>query len=261
MGALSQNMLCILSPAKTLDLSPHGRTLTAPQPSLLQEASTLAALGKGMSISRLQSLMKVSQPLAERTAAQFQSFTLPFTEDNTTPAVLTFAGEVYRGLDARSLSADDLQEADNRVAILSGLYGVLRALDAMQPYRLEMGTRLENPRGKNLYQFWGDLVTQQLNAMTEGHGDRTVVNLASKEYSRVVRPKGLAGGMLDVAFKERSGGRLKTVAVYAKRARGEMARFIVKQRLDEPDGLKAFTGMGYRFDADASDASAWTFTR
>ena len=254
-------MLCILSPAKTLDLSPHRHPLPTPQPMLLQQASTLAALGKDLSIPRLRSLMKVSQPLAERTAEQFQAFSLPFTEDNTTPAVLTFAGEVYRGLDARSLSADELQEANARVAILSGLYGVLRALDAMQPYRLEMGTRLENPRGKNLYQFWGDRVTQQLNAMTEGHADRTIVNLASKEYSRVVKPAGLADGMLDVAFKERKGGQLKTVAVYAKRARGEMARFIVQQRLDAPSGMQGFTGMGYRFDADASEPSAWVFTR
>lgn len=254
-------MLCILSPAKTLNLDPIDRTLPASSPPLLDEAATLATVGQGLSVSELQKLMKISEPLAARAAGQFQSFSRPFTADNTKPALLTFAGEVYRGLDAQSLSDDDLRYAHGRVAVLSGLYGVLRALDGMQPYRLEMGTRLQTPRGKGLYAFWGDRVTAQLNALTEGHADRTVVNLASKEYSRVVKAPGLAGGLLDVQFKERSAKGLKTVAVYAKRARGEMARYAIAQRAETPEALRAFDGMGYRFDEAASADGAWVFSR
>lgn len=254
-------MLCILSPAKTLDLDPIDRTLPSSVPPLLDESAALVKLGQGLSVSALQKLMKISEPLAARAAGQFQSFSRPFTAANTKHALLTFAGEVYRGLDAASLSDDDLRYAHGHVAVLSGLYGVLRALDGMQPYRLEMGTRLQTPRGKGLYRFWGDRVTEQLDALTEGHDDRTVVNLASKEYSRVVVPEKLAGGMLTVHFKERSAKGLRTVAVYAKRARGELARYAITQRAASPEALRGFTGMGYRFDADASADGEWVFSR
>ncbi|MFT4979916.1 MAG: cytoplasmic iron level regulating protein YaaA (DUF328/UPF0246 family) [Myxococcota bacterium] len=254
-------MLCILSPAKTLDLTPHPSPQPSSQPLLLGESAPLAVLGAGLSVAALRKLMKLSEALAEKTASQFSAFELPFTDDNTLPAALTFAGTVYQGLDARTLSDDDLRYAHSHLAILSGLYGVLRPLDGMQPYRLEMGTRLETPRGKGLYAYWGERVTAQLDAMTVGHRDRTVVDLASQEYSRVVQPEGLAGGMLRVKFKERKDGVLKTVAVYAKRARGELARYAVVERLEEPGGLRGFTGMGYRYDAAASAAGEWVFTR
>lgn len=255
-------MLCILSPAKTLDLAPYTRALPTSSPALKDQADALAALGKSLSASDLQSLMKISAPLAARTQAQFHAFRPQPEPEGTRPAGLIFAGEVYRGLDAKSLSDDDLAYAQARVAILSGLYGVLQPLDAMQPYRLEMGTRLQNPRGRNLYQFWGDRVTERLNALTAGHADRTVVNLASKEYSKVVKASGLAGGMLTLLFKERgAAGKLKTVAVYAKKARGMMARYAITERLEAPAGLKGFAGMGYGYSDAASSDSEWVFVR
>lgn len=254
-------MLCLLSPAKTLDLTSPTVTVQPSTPALLAETTNLLGSVQGLTTANIKSLMSLSDNLAQKTAQQFQSFATAPDPEHTHPAILTFAGEVYRGFDGRSMSRAELDYAQNHVAILSGLYGLLRALDGMQPYRLEMGTRLPTERGVGLYPYWGERITQQINAMTQSHADRTVINLASKEYSRAVKPRKLDSPMVTVDFKEQRDGKLKTVAVYAKRARGTMARHIVKNQLSTPEDIKAATPMGYRFDAAHSTAQTWTFIR
>ncbi|MEL6349907.1 MAG: peroxide stress protein YaaA, partial [Myxococcota bacterium] len=209
----------------------------------------------------LTTLMKVSDAIATLNVSRYASFSVPFTDENSKPAALAFAGAVFRGLDAPSLTDDELAYAQDHLAILSGLYGVLRPLDRMQPYRLEMGTRLKSARGRNLYDFWGDRITAALDVLTEGHASRVVVNLASNEYAKSVVASGLSGGMVTPQFKEEKNGALSVVAVYAKRARGEMARYLIQHRIDRPEGIKDFTGMGYRYRPSGSTEGTWLFVR
>jgi len=254
-------MIALVSPAKKLDTAPTELNLPFSQPPLLEKAEELMKTTRRLGPEDLRNLMGISEKLAELNHARFQDFQTPFTPANAKPAALTFNGDVYLGFEAASLSAEDLAWAQDHVGILSGLYGLLRPLDLMQPYRLEMGTRLQTRRGKDLYAFWGDRITEALNAQLAPHTDRTIVNLASQEYFKAVKPKILQGAVVTPVFKEIREGGPKVISFMAKRARGLMTRFMVQQRLDRPDGLKNFAAEGYRYDPALSDLTRWTFTR
>ncbi len=254
-------MLAVVSPAKKLDTADISRSLSFSQPTLLADTEELIQKTKTLQPGDLQSLMGISEKLADLNHSRFQSFTTPFTEDNAKPAALMFNGDTYTGLEATSLSDESLEWAQDHLAILSGLYGILRPLDLIQPYRLEMGTRLETDRGKSLYEFWGDRITDQIRAQLASHQDKTVINLASNEYFKSVKPKALPGSILTPAFKELRDGKPKMISFMAKRARGMMARYIIDNRIEDPQALKDFSTGGYTFDQSLSDESTWTFIR
>ncbi len=255
-------MLTLLSPAKKLDLSGHrAAELPWSTPALDREAARMMTKAKNLSRRKLRNLMSISKDLGEHVWQMHQQFDLPVTPENGHRAALCFAGDVYWGLDARTLTGDDLAWAQDRLAILSGMFGILRPLDLIQPYRLEMGTRIPSRRGKNLYDYWGASVTARINQVTEGHEDRTVVNLASKEYGSVVIPKKLRGGMVTVAFKEIKPAGPQMIGIIAKRSRGKMAHWLVSQRVDRLEGIKDFDVDGYRFDPELSEGDTWCFSR
>ena len=254
-------MLTILSPAKTLDYETPSPEMQFSSPAFLENSRKLIHLLRGMSAEEIGSLMKISPQLAELNARRFRQWQPPFTPDNAKPSLFAFKGDVYASLDADSLSAPDVVFAQNHLRILSGLYGLLRPLDLMQPYRLEMGTRLANPRGRNLYEFWGDSITKALNTELAGHESKALVNLASHEYFKAIRPKGLKARVVTPVFKEFKGGDHKVIGLFAKKARGMMARFMIQEGLDNPDGLKDFSESGYRFESDLSTDNDWVFTR
>ena len=206
--------------------------------------------------------MSLSQDLAKLNYDRYRSFELPFTPKNALPAALTFNGDVYRGLKARELSEEDLDWSQNHVAILSGMFGVLRPLDLIQPHRLEMGTRLATRRGKNLYDFWGDRVAKRLATVLEDHEDNTLINLASNEYFKAVRTKRLPGPVVEIVFHDwKKGKEPNVISFCAKYARGLMARFIISERIDRVDGLKDFALERYRFQPDASTQDRLVFGR
>lgn len=254
-------MLAILSPAKKLDFESEPVTDAFSQPVLLDGAEKIAAKARTLSRRKLKTMMGISDNLADLNYRRFQAFEPPFDLANARQAALSFAGDTYVGFDAPSLSKRDLVYAQEHVRILSGLYGVLRPLDLIQPYRLEMGTKFPIGRNEDLYGFWGTRVTDALNDATEGQKNRTVVNLASNEYAKVVQPKGLAGRMITPIFKEVKDGEARVLGLFAKRARGMMARFMVTKRINTEDGLKDFEDGGYRFQPNLSDETAWVFTR
>ncbi len=253
-------MLVLLSPAKTLDLSPAPKDLPTTQPRFEKDIAVLMKRCKKLGVPTLRKMMSLSQPLAELNRQRFQEMSLPFTPENAKPSLLAFQGDVYKGLDAASLSKADLNWAQDRLRILSGFYGMLRPLDLMQPYRLEMGARLGNTRGKNLYQFWGGRLADALNAE---HLERptTILNLASNEYFRAVPKKRLEPPLVAADFKEIRDGKPRTISFFAKRARGLMTRFVVRQRIDDPEGLKEFAEEGYGFNSDLSTGDRLVFTR
>ena len=252
-------MLILLSPAKQLDFSERGHAPTATTPALLDRTRELAKTTSKLTAPKLKSLMGLSDDLARLNRERFQAFD-PDAADGR-PAALTFNGEVYRGLDAPSLSAEDLQWAQQRLRILSGLYGVLRPLDQIQPYRLEMGTRLQVKKAANLYQFWGEDIARQLKSDLEGHESRTVVNLASNEYSKAAKLKSLGVPVITADFKEEKDGQLRALMVFAKKARGLMARWIIENRIEDPAQLRDFDLEGYRYDAEGSSEDKLLFTR
>jgi len=253
-------MLLVLSPAKSLDFTPPPANLPLTTPALKADIAELAKVARRLKTSELKRLMSLSDDLAELAHARFQAFD-PACEDGL-QAAIAFAGDVYRGLDARTLDRKAMSWAQDRVRILSGLYGVLRPLDALQPYRLEMGARLRNPRGGSLYDFWGERITQALNAVAEGHADPTVVNLASQEYFGAVRVADLAAPLVTCHFQEtRPDGPPRVLSFHAKRARGLMARFAIDRRIDRAEQLKSFDTGGYAFQPEASTDADWVFSR
>jgi cytoplasmic iron level regulating protein YaaA (DUF328/UPF0246 family) len=253
-------MLFVLSPAKTLDFTPPSPDLAATRPALMKDIAELARVAHRLSAADLKRLMHISDKLADLNAARFKAFK-PKGDAAGVQAALAFAGDVYEGLKARELDADALAWAQDHMRILSGLYGVLRPLDRIQPYRLEMGIRLATDRGANLYDFWGDRIAKTLNAAARGQADPTLVNLASQEYFGGVDRKALKLPLVTCLFKQEGEAGLRTVALYAKTARGLMARFIIDHRLERADDLKAFDREGYVFRPDLSDASDWLFVR
>jgi uncharacterized protein len=254
-------MLIVISPAKKMDMR-AGPTLTGVTlPELLDEAAALAGVMQGKDSFALAELMGISMKLANMNAARFRAFSTPFTPDNARPALLAFRGDVYRGLDADSLDGEDLAFAQQHLRILSGLYGVLRPLDLIQPYRLEMRTRLATDRGRDLYAFWGDAITEALNRALAAQGEDVLVNLASNEYFSAIRPDRVAGRIVTPVFKERKGATYRIVGLFAKRARGLMTRYIIDGRLDDIEAIKGFDAEGYVFSPSLSSGDTWVFTR
>lgn len=254
-------MLILLSPAKDLAEPPVSTTKGATQPRSLDRSQVLIDKLRGYSAKRLAKLMDISPELAELNHDRYQQWSRPFTGKNARPAVFTFNGEAYRGLDVHSLDADDLRFAQFHLRILSGLYGVLRPLDLMQPYRLEMGTALPTPRKKDLYAFWGDSISEMLREDLAASGSNVVVNLASQEYFKAVRPKVLGARIITPVFKDKGAGGYRMVMVFAKQQRGAMTKHIIQHRLMEPEALKRYTGDGYRFSKADSTADEWVFLR
>ncbi len=254
-------MITLLSPAKNLDLSPSPAGLPYTTPAMLEETEKLMVTARRLTKAKLAQLMSISDELAELNRQRFQDFSTPFTPDNAKQAALMFAGDTYRGFQATELGPEDLGWAQDHVAILSGLYGVLRPLDLMQPYRLEMGTSLATRRGKTLYRFWGDRIARELAARLEGHSSRVILNCASGEYFKAVDQKALGLPVVHCHFKEDRGGVLKIISFSAKRARGMMARHVVRHRVDDLAGVREFAEDGYAFRPDLSDDSNLTFVR
>jgi cytoplasmic iron level regulating protein YaaA (DUF328/UPF0246 family) len=253
-------LLALLSPAKRLDFSPPPAFVKATQPGLLKDTAVLAARSKTLSRADLRRLMDISAKLAELNYKRFQAFD-PKNKSETKPAIFAFAGDVYMGFDARTLSAADIEFAQHHVGILSGLYGVLRPLDAIQPYRLEMGTQLKTERGADLHAFWRGSVAAYINELTASLQQPTVVNLASEEYWGAIDESALTAPVVQPVFKEIKGGKAQIVAFFAKKARGMMARYIVEHRLTAPEQLKRFDTAGYAFDAKASKGPQLVFSR
>ena len=254
-------MLALLSPAKTLDFSPIPESLATTSPRFAGDIEVLMKRCKRLSVASLRELMHLSEPLAQLNHQRFQAMSLPFTPENSKPCLLAFQGDVYKRLEAASLSKTDLDWSQDHLRILSGFYGLLRPLDLIQPYRLEMGTRLSTRRGKNLYQFWGDRLVDALNAEAAEREHLAIVNLASVEYMKAVPRQRLEAPLVTVVFQEIRDGQPKTIAFLAKKARGMMARFIVEQRIEAPEALKDFSAEGYGFRTDLSEIDRLVFTR
>ncbi|MEM9188301.1 MAG: peroxide stress protein YaaA [Myxococcota bacterium] len=255
-------MLAVLSPAKSLDLTPPPISVSTTEPALMKDAANLMKTTRGLSQTKVRELMSISPDLAKLNYDRFRSFELPFTDKNAMPAALMFDGDVYRGLSARTLDTEALKWAQGRVAILSGLFGLLRPLDRIQPYRLEMGTKLSTRRGKNLYAYWDDRIRKQIAGVVADHGDPTLVNLASAEYFKATQAKKLDTPVLRIVFEDwKDGKKPNVVSFMAKYARGAMARFIIEERIDQCDGLKDFRKDRYRFQKARSTDSEWVFGR
>ena len=254
-------MLMVISPAKTLDFETAPATQRFTQPQYLDHSQELIEQLRELSPAQISELMHVSDKIGGLNAARFGSWTPAFTPANAKQALLAFKGDVYTGLQAETLTEDDFDFAQRHLRMLSGLYGVLRPLDLMQPYRLEMGIRLENPRGKDLYQFWGDTITEKLNQALRDQGDDIVINLASDEYFKSVKTPKLQGQLIKPVFLDEKNGKFKVISFYAKKARGLMSRYIIENRLTQPEQLKAFNSEGYFFDADASEKGELVFKR
>ena len=254
-------MLVVISPAKTLDLSPATTIDRPSQPMFLDQAETLVQRLRELAPPQVAELMGISAALADLNFGRYLTWSRPFTPANAKPALLAFRGDVYSGLDADSLGAKDLQWAQKHLRILSGLYGLLRPLDLMQPYRLEMGTRLATDRGKDLYEFWGERITDALNAELAREKSPLLINLASEEYFKSVRRQRLEADIITPVFHDWKNGQYKVISFYAKRARGMMSAYIIKHRIRDAQALKQFSAGGYAYDATRSSAREWVFVR
>lgn len=254
-------MLALLSPAKTLDFSPLVAPAKSSEPVLLDQSEQLVQVSRKLTGQDLMKLMKISKGLATLNVRRFKEFQTPFTDDNAKPAIFAFKGDTYVGFDVDRLDEQALDYAQDHVRILSGLYGLLRPLDLMQPYRLEMGIKLKTSRGKDLYSFWGDRITDAINDALEPKRDGIVVNLASNEYIKSVRPEKLKARFVSCVFKEVRGGHARVVGLKAKRARGMMARFICQRRVSEVEALLSFDETGYRYRPEHSTDDVLEFHR
>ncbi len=255
-------MLAVLSPSKTLDFENPSRAKSPTVPELLEQSQQLVVRLAKMSASQLSELMGISARLADENRVRFRAWKTPFDTSNAKPSVLAFRGDVYEGLAADDFSSQDMRYAQRHLRILSGLYGVLRPLDLIQPYRLEMGTKLANRRGKNLYAFWGDRITDVLNtALATQTGEPVLLNLASNEYFKAVRCNNLQARVVNASFKEKKGDQYKLISFYAKKARGLMASFVVKNQLHQVDDLRSFREDGYRYNKKLSGEDLYVFTR
>jgi len=254
-------MLIFLSPAKSLDYKTPPHVSTFSQPAFLDRSQTLIEQLRALSPADIANLMDLSDPLALLNFNRYAEWSQPFTPDNAKQAVLAFDGDVYDGLSAKTLSAADLDFAQQQVRILSGLYGILKPLDLMQPYRLEMGTKFANRSGKDLYAFWGETLLDAINAELDAMPRPVVVNLASEEYFKAAVGRKLKGTLIQPVFEDWKGGKYKIISFFAKKARGLMTRYAVVNRLTAPEGLKDFDSEGYAFAPEASDDKTWVFRR
>jgi len=254
-------MLLVISPAKNLDYDTPATTERYTQPQHLDHAGQLIQQLRDYSVQDIAELMKLSDKLSALNVARYESWSQPFTTDNAKQAVLAFNGDVYSGLNAEDFSDDELTFAQQHLRILSGLYGVLKPMDLMQPYRLEMGTKLPNSRGKDLYAFWGNVVTDDLNTAMAETDQPVLINLASNEYFKSVKPKELNARLITPVFKDWKNGQYKIISFYAKKARGLMCRYAIKNQITDAEQLKNFDLDGYQYDANLSKDDTWVFTR
>ena len=254
-------MLTVLSPAKTLDYESPSITDQTSTPQFMDQSALLVDDARTLAPDDIRSLMGVSEAIASLNHERFMNWAPESTTANAKQAILAFKGDVYTGLEAETMSADDLEFAQAHLRILSGLYGLLRPLDLMQPYRLEMGLKFSNQRGKNLYEFWGERITDAINADLASAGTETLVNLASNEYFKAVTTKSLNADIITPQFKDLKNGQYKMISFFAKKARGVMARYIIDKRLTDPEQLKSFTGSGYYFSAEQSSGNNLVFLR
>lgn len=254
-------MLIVISPAKTLDYENVPKTKVFTTPDYLGQSQQLINRLRNFSSLDISDLMKVSAKIADLNFDRYESWKKPFTVKNAKQAILAFKGDVYTGLDAESFKADDFKFAQNHLRVLSGLYGLLRPLDLMQPYRLEMGTKLKTDIGKNLYEFWGSDITEGLNKQLKKIKSNYLINLASNEYFKSVKPKELNAEIITPAFKEFKNGEYKMIGIYAKKARGMLSRYIIQNKLSDPEDIKSFNEDGYRFNKTLSKDNDFVFTR
>ena len=253
-------MKILISPSKTLNFDDYYTPSFTSNCRLLNHTSELHKILSKYSINDIKDLMNVSDKIAELNYNRFKNWENPSLSKLSKQAVYAFKGDVYSGLDADSISQDKFDFMQNNLRIISGYYGLLRPFDKILPYRLEMGTKLKNFRGKNLYEFWGDDITKLLNNDIEDKND-CIVNLASNEYFKSIKTKKLNNRLITPSFKEFKNGSYKTIAIYAKKARGMMSRFIIENKLDDIEGLKTFNSEDYTFDENLSDSSNYTFVR
>ena len=254
-------MLVTLSPSKGQDFEEPALSKKYTKPADLKDSELLIKELRKIKSKQLQEMMDISENIADLNVDRYKTFKTPFTTKNAKQAIFAFKGDVYSGLELSSFDEDDYAYAQDHLRILSGLYGCLRPLDLIQPYRLEMKTKLKNERGDNLYQFWDDRITRSINKELKKQKEAVLVNLASNEYFKSVKPKQLEGRLLNINFKETKNGKTRVVAIFAKRARGMMADYIIRNRIENPEDLKKFRLGGYKFNKDLSDDKQWTFER
>lgn len=253
-------MITLISPAKTLDYSADGKYGSS-LPRMMTDSMRLVNNLKKKSSNKLQKLMSISKNLADLNVERYQAFSEDFNAENSKPAVLAFKGDVYLGLEANEFSDKDMEFAQDHLRILSGLYGLLRPLDLMQPYRLEMGTTLKTTRGKNLYEFWKDRITNLLNEDLENHENKVIINLASQEYFKAINKKKLAGDLITINFKEWRNGELKFVSFNAKKARGLVSKYIIQNKINDAESIKGFDTEGYYYSEENSSEKEWLFVK
>ena len=254
-------MLIVISPAKTLDYETAPATKKHTTPDYLEDSQELINRARRFSALDIAEIMGVSMKIADLNQQRFSDWKTPFTQDNAKQAVLAFKGDVYTGLDAETMNAKDFQFAQKHLRILSGLYGLLRPLDLMQAYRLEMGRKIETDRGKNLYEFWGDEITEGLNKQLKKTKSQYLINLASMEYFKSVKTKKLNAEIITPAFKDYKNGEYKMMGVYAKKARGLLSRYIIENQIENVEDIKEFAVDGYRYNKKLSEGNTWVFTR
>lgn len=254
-------MLIVVSPAKTLDYESPLATEKFTQPELIEYSKELIDVCRKLTPADVASLMKVSDKIADLNVGRFQEWSETFTTENSRQAIFAFKGDVYTGLEAETLSDADFEYAQKHLRMLSGLYGLLKPLDLMQPYRLEMGTKLANEKGSNLYQFWGNVITDKLNEAIAEQGDNVLINLASNEYFKAVKPKNLDAQVITPIFKDCKNGQYKVISFYAKKARGMMARYIIENRIESVADLTKFDTAGYYFVEEESTPTDLVFKR
>ena len=254
-------MLMVISPAKTLDFETPAKTKVSTQPDFLDQSQLLIDQLRELSPSDISGLMSISDKLGNLNFDRFLNWHAPFDVDNAKQAVLAFKGDVYTGLDAESFNGKDFKFAQKHLRILSGLYGLLRPLDYIQPYRLEMGTKFANEGGDNLYQFWGEQITDAMNAQLKKSNSEVLLNLASNEYFKSIQQKNINADIITPVFKDLKNGKYKIISFYAKKARGLMSAYVIKNQLTDVEDIKQFDTDGYRYNAAMSSAREWVFTR
>ncbi len=254
-------MLAIISPAKKLDFESKAEIIDFTKPLFSEHRGELIELAKELSPNDLSKMMNISDKLADLNYDRYQKFQSDFTLDNSKQAIYAFKGDTYVGLDADSLSKEEVIYSQNHLRILSGLYGILRPLDLMQPYRLEMGVKFTSPRGNNLYNFWGNVLTNAINDDVALHGSKIVVNLASNEYIKAINTDKLNAEFITPSFKEIKNGVPKTIGIFAKKARGMMARYIIQNQIEKAEDLKSFDSAGYKYQPELSTDNNFIFTR
>ncbi|KXO86942.1 hypothetical protein AYK86_11055 [Acinetobacter venetianus] len=254
-------MLALISPAKTLDYETALPTDTYTQPRLLEQSQQLIDVCRKLSATEIATLMSVSEKIANLNVDRFRDWNADFDFSNARQALFAFKGDVYTGLDAYHLKDQDIDFAQQHLRMLSGLYGLLRPLDLMMPYRLEMGTKLKNNRGHNLYEFWGSIITDQINQDLAKIDAKVLVNLASDEYYKSVNEKKIQAEIIKPVFLDQKNGKYKVISFYAKKARGLMARYLIENQLNQAEQLKVFDSEGYYFDAESSSNKELVFKR